>query len=231
MMNDWKFLIVVTMMLASWFYSGCDNGMNTENPTNRARRHEVLSEKEVEIKVALAGLLSAKVDSTTHGNECASTGDFLKRAIRLLHSDASNINQHAILSQLRQEVLAMEISEMVDGGAQRETGRSRMSRFIDAAYSVSDLSSALHNNIPDFEHLVFDMEIDRRLQKAVNRPVKGGDAMPIVADRVISAWQWHSFYSPDSDLHRYWSRASKEERRSVLEWFRNSKEQIPDWAH
>ena len=230
-MRQWQVLIRMqfALILVATVCVGCDVDGKREILSVR-KTATSLSQQEMQVWTSLVELLERKLNAKDQKNESASTRDFLRDAIRLLESVPTNLNRLAVLSQLRQDVLTMEIPRKIGEKPRGSTWRVALSRFIDAAYSVSDLSSALKHGIPDFDHLVFDMEIDRRILQETEGVPKQDDGRSESSFSLVSGWQWHSFYSPDSDFCRYWRGATATERRSALEWFRKNKGQIPDWV-
>jgi len=224
------FQLVDVLLFAVVLCVGCDNEKKFEGDLASTKAEAALSSQEAEVKGALVGLLVDTINAKTVKDESSSTADFVRVGVLLLHSSPSNLNQRAILSQLRKDVLAMEIFRPESEKPMGKTQRSSMNRFIDAAYLVSDLSSSLQNNTPDFEHLVFDMEVCRRMLREIDTTSKSGVGRAGGASGLISGWEWHSFYSPESDFRRYWRHASPEDRRSALQWFRKLKGQVPDWV-
>ena len=118
------FRMVVVLSLALFFCIGCDSEKRSGNIPCRAVAEHTLSKREVEVKSALIVLLTNKINSATHKGESSSTKDFIDAAVRLMHTSASNLNQHAIISRLRQDVLAMEISGTVVGGSHGDAKRN-----------------------------------------------------------------------------------------------------------
>lgn len=150
----------------------------------------------------------------------------------ILQSCSDDIDRKKIFRQFRQDILALSIRRCTNEVQQGATWRRSLEEFLDYTYGSIILHRLLFKEI-DFEDLVFDLKIVRRLEKELAPPFIStdgrGGGWPI--NDPLETWTRRAFNDEGSDLYVYWLRASPEERKRVMKWFVNHGGRVPDWAH
>ena len=164
----------------------------------------------------------------------------IQRRIHWPSNSALNVNEEttAILKRypdvtdrkkiflwVRQDILEMPIPRGTNGVPDDAVWMRSVGCYLDCAYSALVLRNLRPGTHVEFEDLVFDLQIARRLEK--ERPIIEGW---LFNDPLVE-WVRGAFYCEGSDFYVYWLRASPEERKRVMKWFVNHGGRVPDWAH
>ena len=143
----------------------------------------------------------------------------------VLQSHPYVTDREKIFLLVRQDILEMPIPRGTNGVPDDAVWMRSVGRYLDCAYSALLLRNLRPDTHVEFEDLVFDLQIARRLEK--ERPL----AERWLCNDPLGEWTRGAFYGEGSDLYVYWIRASSEERKRIMEWFVKHGGRIPAWVH